>query len=92
MQQEAAQTVALQALTWILGDPATLEAFLGATGVSAGDLGARAREPEFHGAILDFLLMDDQWVIGFCDASGHAYTVPMAARTALPGGQQEHWT
>ena len=92
MQQDAAQTVALQALGWILADDEVAQAFLSATGVTAGELAARAQEAEFHGAILDFLLMDDQWIVGFCDAVGLAYTVPMAARSALSGGQQEHWT
>ena len=92
MQQDAAQIVAIQALSWILSDPATLNSFVAATGVGSDEFGARARDPDFHGAILDFLLTDDRFVVGFCDTAGLAYTIPMAVRMVLPGGQQEHWT
>ena len=52
----------------------------------------RATEPEFLGAVLDFLMMDDAWVVGFCDAQGLKYETPMMARAALPGGAQMSWT
>ena len=55
-------------------------------------MAAAARNPEFLGAVLDFLLMDDAWVIAFCDAEGHPYTAPMMARAVLPGGAATHWT
>ena len=57
-----------------------------------GELRDRAAEPEFLGSVLDFLLMDDAWVVECCDAQGLAYDVPMRARAALPGGEQVHWT
>ncbi|MFN3577225.1 MAG: DUF3572 family protein [Tabrizicola sp.] len=53
---------------------------------------ARATEPEFLGAVLDFLLQDDAWVVAFCDGHGHPYGAPQAARLALPGGAETHWT
>jgi len=37
-------------------------------------------------------MMDDAWVMGFCDAVGLPYEAPMQARAALPGGEQVHWT
>ena len=43
-------------------------------------------------SVLDFLVMDDRWVIGFCDAAQLSYETPMQARAALPGGQLPHWT
>jgi len=42
--------------------------------------------------VLDFLLMDDAWVMGFCEAEGLKYDQPMYARAALPGGEQVNWT
>jgi hypothetical protein len=30
--------------------------------------------------------------MGFCRATGRAFTDPAAARAALPGGQAVHWT
>jgi len=92
MQQNSAETIALQALGWLAGNDALLPVFLGATGASEADLRERATEPEFLGAVLDFLMMDDAWVVAFCDAEGLRYDIPMRARAALPGGQQVSWT
>ena len=92
MSQESAETVSLQALAWIVGEEDLVGVFLGATGASEADLRLRAGDPEFLGSVLDFLLMDDQWVIRFCDTVGLPYSRPMEARAALPGGAQMHWT
>ena len=92
MTQNFAETIGLGALGWLAGNEALLPVFLGATGASEADLRARATEPEFLGAVLDFLMMDDAWVTGFCDAQGLGYDVPLRARAALPGGQETSWT
>lgn len=92
MTADRAETLALQVLAWLVGNDDLLPAFLGATGASEEDLRAQAGDPAFLGAVLDFLAMDDAWIVAFCDANGLAYDLPMRARAALPGGQQTHWT
>jgi hypothetical protein len=92
MQPEAAQVLALQALGWIAANDEVFPVFLAATGANLGELRSRAADPIFLAAVLDFLLQDDQWVIAFCQAAGHAYTLPQAARAALPGGEATNWT
>jgi len=92
MTQDFAETVALGALGWLAGHDELLPVFLGATGASEADLRARAADPEFLGAVLDFLAMDDAWITAFCDAQGLGYDVPMRARAALPGGAEMTWT
>jgi len=92
MQPEAAQVLALQALGWIASDDEVFPVFLSATGANLGDLRVRASDPDFLAAVLDFLLQDDRWVVAFCDAGGHPYTAPQAARAALPGGAAVNWT
>ena len=89
---QAAETLALQALSWLASQDDLLSVFMGSTGAGMEDLRQRAGEPEFLGSVLDFLMMDDAWVVGFCDAGGLAYDQPMQARAALPGGAQVHWT
>jgi len=42
--------------------------------------------------VLDFVMMDDAWVMAFCTGAGLAPEVPMQARAALPGGTQVNWT
>lgn len=92
MKVEQAETVALQALGWLAGQEELFPVFLGATGATAEQVAAAAGKPAFLGAVLDFLLQDDAWIVGFCDRAGLGYTVPMRARAALPGGALPHWT
>ncbi|MDO9525143.1 MAG: DUF3572 domain-containing protein [Gemmobacter sp.] len=87
-----ADIVALQALGWIAGQEDVLGAFMGASGLGPSDLRDRAADPEFLASVLDFLLMDDAWIVAFCDAAGLPYTAPSQARAGLPGGQAMHWT
>lgn len=92
MRRELAETLALQALAWLAGREDLVARFLDQTGVTPAELAANAADPQFLGAVLDFLLTEDALVTGFCDACGQPYTAPMLARAALPGGQLPHWT
>ncbi|MEX5727146.1 hypothetical protein Ga0609869_000499 [Rhodovulum iodosum] len=92
MRQDEAETIALRALGWLAGNEELLPVFLGATGAGAEDLRARAAEPAFLASVLDFILMDDAWVIAFADGEGLSGAAAMQARAALPGGAVMHWT
>ncbi|TMV83360.1 DUF3572 family protein [Thioclava sp. BHET1] len=92
MGQEAAETLALQALGWLVGNDELLPVFLGATGAELSMLRARAQDADFLLSVLDFLLMDDLWVVAFCEASGQAYQAPQEARQRLAGPSAMHWT
>lgn len=89
---DAAETLALQVLAWLAANEELLPVFLGATGVGVQDLKVQAGDPTFLASVLDFLLMDDAWIIAACDAISVPYDAPRAARAALPGGQEVHWT
>ena len=90
--RDSAETVALQCLAWLIGNEDLLPVFMGASGVSEDDLRAGAGDPAFLGAVLDFVLQDDAWVIAFCDAHEIGTDAPRAARMALTGGQEVNWT
>ncbi len=92
MTPDRAETIALRALTWLVGHDDLRPVFLGATGASPEDLRTRVGEPSFLAAVLSFLTMDDAWVVAFCDAEGFAYDEPLRARHALPGQGEVHWT
>jgi len=92
MQREFADLVAIRALGWLAGNDDLLPVFLGSTGASVDDLRTAAGNPAFLGSILDFLMMDDAWVVAFCDSAGLPYEAPMQARQALPGGDEVNWT
>lgn len=92
MRAEEAETVALQALAWLAAEDDLLQVFLGSAGLGAGDLKARASDPEVLAAVLDFLVMDDTWVKAFAESLGRSPEDAMRARAALPGGALPHWT
>lgn len=92
MTAATAEATALKCLTWLIAHDDLRGIFMGATGLGEDDLKARYGEPEFLAAVLDFLLMDDTWVIQCCDAQGLPYDALGEARVALPGGQQLNWT
>ncbi|WP_083792025.1 DUF3572 domain-containing protein [Roseobacter sp. GAI101] len=92
IKQEAAETFALQALGWLAANDDLMPVFMGETGAGADDMRGRATDPAFLGAVLDFLMMNDEWVISFCDSIHVPYERIMQARQALPGGEQVNWT
>ena len=90
--RERAETVGVQAVAWLAGNDDLLPVFQGSTGAGAEEFRAGLSDPEFQGSVLDFLLMNDDWVISFCEAHGFPFDMPMMARAMLPGGEQVHWT
>lgn len=92
MQQDFAETRALALLAWLAGQDEILPLFMGATGADEADLRVRAGEPEFLASLMDFLLMDDTFVIQGAEATGIAATDFARIRAALPGGDLPNWT
>lgn len=90
--RESAETVGLQCLSWLIGNEELLPVFMGTSGVSEEDMRNDAGDPAFLAAVLDFVLLDDAWVMDFCAAQGLPNDAPRAARAALPGGQEVNWT
>jgi hypothetical protein len=72
MTPDLAQTLAVKALAWMIGEDDLREVFMGASGASEHDLRAGVSDPVFLGALLDFICMDDAWVTRFCDDVGIA--------------------
>lgn len=92
MTPQKAEELALSALGWIAASDDLMGVFLGASGSSIESVRTQAGDPSFLGSVLDFLLMDDSWVTGFCDANNLDYHQPMIARQMLPGGDVPNWT
>lgn len=89
---EQAEALALRALAFLVSDEDLLPVFMGSSGASADDLREGAGDPAFLGAVLDFIMMDDQWLIRFCDSQNLAYESIYPARQVLPGGENVNWT
>lgn len=92
MTPDEAELLALKALGWLAAQEQLLPVFLGSTGASEDDLRTRAADPEFLGAVLDFLTLDDAWTMAFAAENGVAPDTPLIARQALPGGDTPSFT
>ena len=85
MDNAAAETVALQALAFLVSEEEVLPEFLAHTGATVDDLRLGAGSPQFLGGVLDFLLERDDRLLAFCDQVGVTPEHAQRARTALPG-------
>jgi hypothetical protein len=92
ISRDAAERYALSVLTWLVGQDDLIGVFMGTSGASVDDLKHGTRSPEFLGAVLDFVLMDDQWVIRFAQENNEKPDLMMQARAVLPGCEAVHWT
>lgn len=92
MSPETAEATALNVLGWLVSEDELLPVFMGSTGADVEMLRSQATDRDFLGSVLDFLLMDDEWVMRACDALQLPYEQIAQARQCLPGGAQFHWT
>lgn len=83
--REAAETLAIQALGFLAGEPERLAAFLAVTGIASEDIRAAAREPGFLAGVLDHMLGDENLLIAFADGAGIDPSGVARARHALGG-------
>ncbi len=88
MKREQAETIALQALSFLARDDELLSRFLMTTGLTPQELKQRVREPDLLGGVLDAILADDTVLLGFCNATSLSPDTIVQARRALPGGYE----
>ena len=85
-----AQTLALQALTFLASDDDRLQRFLNLTGIEPGSLRGLAQDPAGLGAILDYLLGWEPLLLEFAEAEKLPPESITAARRKLPGGADSY--
>lgn len=88
--REVAEIVAVQALTFVAGDPERLGRFLSETGIGPQTLRTSAADPQFLASVLDFVMRDDATVMAFSAASELHPTTIAAAHQALGDPAWEH--
>src|SRR5258707_9475024 len=81
--REVAEIVAIQALSFVVGDPERLGLFLAESGIGPETLRTAAANPHFLVSVLDFVMRDDATVKAFATASELHPTNIAAARQAL---------
>jgi hypothetical protein len=84
---ENAEILALGGLGWLAGQDDGLRRFLDQSGIDAADLRAAADRPETGLAVLDFLLANEDLLLGFCEAAGTDPKALHLARHRLDGAR-----
>ena len=92
MDREIAETRALEVLTWVLSEEDLIQVFMNATGASQNDLRSNTLSHELLLSILDFVLMDDRWVISCGKFLNIDPSKIQLIRMSLDGGQDMTWT
>jgi hypothetical protein len=87
--REVAEIVAIQALSFIAGEPERLGLFLAESGIGPETLRTAATDPQFLASVLDFVMRDDATVKAFAAASQLHPTNIAAAHQALNDPQWE---
>jgi len=87
LTQEAAEGLAIQALTFIAGDSERLGRFLAITGIGPAQIRSAAQEPGFLIGVLDYLAGDDRLLAAFAAETGLNPADVGKALAALGG----HW-
>ncbi|WP_407864951.1 DUF3572 domain-containing protein [Phyllobacterium phragmitis] len=88
MSADRAQTLAVQALSFLAQDAELLPRFLSLTGIQPGDIRTAAREPGFLAGVLQFYLAHEPTLMHFCEATGTNPTEVQRALHTLPGGDE----
>jgi len=81
--REVAEIVAIQALSFIAGEPGRLGLFLAESGIGPETLRNAAADPRFLASVLDFVMRDDATVKAFANVSQLHPTNIAAAHQAL---------
>lgn len=92
MTKEQAETLALQALSYIIGNTTLCVRFLDLTGLQPSDFNTRMTDSDFLGAILDFLLGHEPDLIEFCAGLSIDPQNPARASALLSGPASHHWS
>ncbi len=87
--REAAEGLAIQALTFIAGEPERLGRFLAMTGIGPGEIRAASREPGFLAGVLEHLAGDERLLNEFATDAGVDPATIGTAIAALTGGAWE---
>ena len=92
MTVEEAEIYALKATNWLISKQDLVEVFMASTGVSEITIKNEFHDGVFLAAVLDFLLLDDNWVIDVCQAIRLEPEAMAVVRQLLPGGEKVNRT
>jgi Protein of unknown function (DUF3572) len=85
--REAAEMLAVQALSFIAEDHERMGGFLAATGLEPGQIRLAALEEGFFAGVLEHMLGDESLLVAFADSAGIDPAEIARARAALGRGR-----
>lgn len=92
IDQEMAEKLAVQALSYLAGDPEQLGRFLALSGLGPETLRTASRDPHFLAGVLDFVAGDERLLVAFADDVELKPQDVMQARAVLSGTPWERET
>jgi hypothetical protein len=88
MTKESAETVAIQALSFIAQEPERIGRFLALSGIGPESLRDAAREPRFLAGVLDYVAGDERLLLAFAEENSLApEQIPRARDLLAPPGK-----
>jgi hypothetical protein len=88
---EETESVAVQILVWLTGQPELMSRFLGLTGIEASGIRQAAGEPGFLAGVIGFVMAHEPTLLAFCEESGYGAQHVAACHRALAGPESENW-
>ena len=85
VNKEAAESMAIQALSFIAEESERLGRFLALSGIDPASIRSAAADPNFLVGVLDYVVGDETLVVEFAKTHGFAPEALIAARAALAG-------
>ena len=71
LSPKAVESLAIEALTLIAGDPALAARFMSLSGFDPGSLRMAAKRPDFLAGVLDYVMTDERLILDLAAATGH---------------------
>ena len=88
MTPDQAHTLALKALAYLVNSEGALQRLMDQSGLDVGTLKDRAGDADMQASLLDFLLSDEELLMGFCDEDSTDPRTLHLARHLLGGGHE----
>jgi hypothetical protein len=88
-RREAAERLAVAALSYLAAEPEHLGGFLAATGLGPNDIRGAARDPEFLAGVLDHFSGNEPLLVAFAEQQGIDPNEIERARMTLGGGWED---
>lgn len=85
-RQEAAESLAIQALSYLAEDDERLGRFLALSGLDPSGIRSAAGQPGFLAGVLDHIVSDERMLVAFAQQSGLAPEEIAKAHSALSSG------